>query len=91
MIRRELLRAYVTRRVGHGQRYVVTRVYLSDGTIRQQVNPGHPDDEEDPWETVGRYDDLAAERDLLRREGWAIERPSARARRRPGLWGASLT
>jgi hypothetical protein len=72
MIGRELLRAYVTRRVGHGQRYLVTRAYLSDGTIRQRINPGRPDDDAIAWKRVGRYDDLAAERDRLRRGGWDI-------------------
>lgn len=80
LIRRELLRAHVTRRVGHGQRYVVTRAYLSDGTIAQRVNPGHPDEDVLPWETIGRYEDLLAERDRLEREGWAVERDGARQR-----------
>lgn len=75
-LRRELLRAHVTRRIAHGDRYVVTRAYLSDGTIEQRVNPGRADDDELPWERVGRYDDLRAERDRLKREGWAIERHS---------------
>ena len=78
-IRRELLRAHMTRRVAHGARYVVTRKYLSDGTIEQHVNPGRPDDDDLPWERIGRYDDLAAERDRLRREGWSIERRAAHA------------
>ena len=91
MLRHEVLRAHVTRRIGHGERYVVTRAYLSDGTIQQRVNPGHPDDDDMPWETIGRYDDLVAERDRLRREGRAVERRSARQRARPRLWGSSLT
>ena len=73
--RREMLRAHVTRRTGHGQRYVVTRLYLSDGTIEQQVNPGHPDGDELPWTRVGTYADLATERTALTREGWAVEAP----------------
>jgi hypothetical protein len=72
MIGRELLRAYVTRRVGHGQRYLVTRAYLSDGTIRQRINPGRPDDDAIDWKRVGRYEDLGAERERLRRGGWDI-------------------
>lgn len=88
-IRRELLRAYVTRRMGHGERHVVTRAYLSDGTVEQRVNPGRPDDDEISWEKVGRYDDLVVERDRLRRAGWAIERRDARqgARRKPSETG----
>lgn len=73
-LRREVLRAYVTRRMGHGQRYVVTRAYMSDGTVRQRVNPGRPDEDDIPWEPAGRYADLIAERERLRRGGWAIER-----------------
>jgi hypothetical protein len=73
-LRRELLRAHMTRRVAHGVRYVVTRAYLSDGTVEQRVNPGRPDDEEYSWKKIGRYGDLIAERDRLRREGWTISR-----------------
>ena len=72
MLPREVLRAYVTRRMGHGQRYVVTRTYWSDGTISQRVNPGRADDEDIPWQRIGRYEDLLAERDRLRRQGWEI-------------------
>jgi hypothetical protein len=73
-LRREVLRAHVTRRLAHGERYVVTRAYLSDGTIEQRVNPGKPDEDEIPWTRAGRYEDLRAERQRLRREGWQIER-----------------
>ncbi len=90
-MRHELLRAYVTRRVGHGQRYLVTRAYMSDGTIQQRVNPGHPDDEAVPWETIGRYDDVVAERDRLRRDGWAVERRSAWPGVRPDVRRPSAT
>jgi hypothetical protein len=73
--RREVLRAHVTRRLAHGERYVVTRVYMSDGTIEQRINPGKPDDDAIPWTRAGRYEDVRAERQRLRREGWQIERP----------------
>lgn len=73
VVRRELLRAYVTRTLAHGERHVVTRAYLTDGTIREQLNPGVPDPDDLPWSPVGRYDDLAAERKRLVREGWSIE------------------
>lgn len=66
------MRAYVTKRVGHGQRYLMTRAYLGDGTIQQRVNPGLADDDAIAWERAGRYDDLLAERDRLRREGWKV-------------------
>lgn len=78
-LRREVLRAHVTKRLAHGERYVLTRAYLSDGTIEQRVNPGRPDDEDVPWKRIGHYDDLRAERDRLAREGWAIERTQGNA------------
>jgi hypothetical protein len=67
------MRAYVTKRLGHGERYLVTRAYLSDGTIEQRVNPGLADDDDVPWERFGRYEDVLAERDRLRREGWTVD------------------
>lgn len=73
VLRREVMRATVMRRLAHGDRYVVTRAYLSDGTIEQRTNPGVPDDEVLPWSPAGRYRDLASERERLRREGWSIE------------------
>ncbi len=73
LMKRELLRAYVTRTVAHGDRHVVTRAYLSDGTIDEQVNPGVADPDDVPWAPAGRYDDLDAERERLVREGWSIE------------------
>jgi hypothetical protein len=82
-LRREVLRAYVTKRLAHGERYVVTRAYLSDGTIEQRTNPGYPDEDLLPWARVGRYDDLRAERERLAREGWSIEREAARDRGGP--------
>lgn len=72
--RREVLRAHVTKRLAHGERYVVTRAYLSDGTIEQRLNPGRIDEDDIAWTKVGRYEDLRAERARLQREGWAIER-----------------
>jgi hypothetical protein len=73
LLRRELLRAYVTRTLAHGDRHVVTRVYLSDGTIEEQTNPGVPDPADLPWSPAGRFEDLTAERKRLVREGWSIE------------------
>lgn len=80
LLRRELLRAYVTRTLAHGDRHVVSRAYLSDGTIEERINPGIPDDDDLPWSPAGRFDDLAAERERLRREGWSIE-PEGTSRR----------
>lgn len=73
LFRREVLRASVTRRLAHGDRLVVTRVYLSDGTVQERTNPGVPDDDDLPWSPAGKYEDLDAERARLTREGWAIE------------------
>lgn len=75
-LRREVLRAHVTKRLAHGERYVVTRAYLSDGSIEQRVNPGQPDDDDLAWSHIGRNDDLSAERERLQREGWSIEQRS---------------
>ena len=73
LFRREVLRASVTRRLAHGDRYVVTRAYLSDGTVQERTNPGTPDDDDHPWTPAGHYRDLDAERERLARDGWSIE------------------
>ncbi len=66
-------RAEMTRTVAHGERYLLTRLLLSDGRVLQQMNPGLPDLEND-WQEVGRYSDLGAELAGLRRTGWAVRR-----------------
>lgn len=66
------MRAHVTRRLAHGDRHVVTRVYMSDGTVEERTNPGVPEDDDLPWSPAGKYDDLDAERERLTRDGWAI-------------------
>lgn len=71
-----LVCAKVTRSLGAGQRYLVTRKYQSDGRILQQVNPGVPSPTD--WKVIGRVDDLDAEITLLRSQGWEIERRSIR-------------
>ncbi len=63
----------MTRRLAHGDRHVVTRVYLSDGRVEERTNPGVPDDDDLPWSPAGRYSDLDAERERLSRAGWSIE------------------
>jgi hypothetical protein len=70
-----LARAEVTKTLAHGDRYLETRVFLADGRIMEQVNPGQPDLEND-WREVGRYKDLRATLRQMRRDGWAI-RPQA--------------
>lgn len=64
-------RAEVTRVIGPGTRYLVTREYRADGTIREQVDPGRPDPEGD-WRVIGREPDLAGAPDRLRRSGWLV-------------------
>lgn len=66
-----MLRAEVTKSVGPGTAYLLTRLYLADGTILEQTNPGVPDVEND-WNTVGAESDIAAAAERLRREGWAV-------------------
>lgn len=66
-----VLRAEMTRSIGPGTAYLLTRLYLADGTILEQTNPGVPDLEND-WEAIGHEDDLAGAADRLAREGWAV-------------------
>jgi hypothetical protein len=73
ILRRELLRAYVTKTLAHGERYVMARRYLTDGTVEQRTNPGVPDEDYLSWSPAGRYESLEAERERLVHEGWSIE------------------
>ncbi len=66
-----LARAEVTRRIAHGDRYLVTRLFLADGRVMQQTNPGMPD-LEDRWHEVGRFRELDSALRKLRREGWSV-------------------
>jgi len=66
-----LLRAELTKSIGPGTAYLLTRLYLADGTILEQTNPGLPDVEND-WKTVGRETDLGGVAARLRREGWRV-------------------
>ncbi len=65
--------AHLTRTVGHGARYVLTRAFLPDGRVMERLNPGVPDEGELPWKEIGRYTDLLTEKAALQRDGWAIE------------------
>ena len=69
-----MLRAEVTKAIGHGTAYLLTRLYLADGTILEQTNPGVPDLENDDndWQRIGTEPDLAGAAQRLRREGWAV-------------------
>jgi hypothetical protein len=70
-----VLRAELTKSIGHGTAYLLTRLYLADGTILEQVNPGLPDLEND-WKAVGSEADLAGAAERLTREGWSVTAPS---------------
>ena len=72
MIARALLRAHQLRSIGAGQRWLVEREYANDGWIRQRMNEGRPD-VEDEWKEIGRWSDLGAERAKLLAEGWKID------------------
>ena len=67
-----VLRAEITKSIGPGTAYLLTRLYLADGTILEQTNPGLPDLEDD-WKIVGHEDDLAGVAGRLAREGWTVE------------------
>ena len=66
-----VLRAELTKTIGPGAAYLLTRLYLADGTILEQTNPGLPDVEND-WKTVGREADLATAAERLRQQGWLV-------------------
>jgi len=67
-----VLRAEITKSIGPGTAYLLTRLYLADGTILEQTNPGLPDVDND-WKTIGHEDDLAGVAGRLAHAGWAIE------------------
>ena len=66
-----VLRAELTKSIGPGAAYLLTRLYLADGTILEQTNPGLPDVEND-WKTAGRESDLAGAAARLRHDGWRV-------------------
>ena len=69
-----VLRAEVTKSIGPGAAYLLTRRYLADGTILEQLNPGVLDDETG-WQAAGREDDLSSVAERLRRDGWTVAEP----------------
>jgi hypothetical protein len=66
-----VLRAELTKSIGPGAAYLLTRLYLADGTILEQTNPGLPDVEND-WKSVGREADLSTVAARLRQQGWLV-------------------
>jgi hypothetical protein len=71
---RVVARAEVTKTLAHGDRYLETRLFLADGRIMEQTNPGVPDLEND-WREIGRFSDLRRSIRDLRKAGWRIEYP----------------
>jgi len=69
---RIVARAEMTRRMAHGERYLETMIFLADGRVLRQVNPGIPDLEND-WHEMRRFTDLTQELRDLRRDGWQIQ------------------
>jgi hypothetical protein len=66
-----VLRAELTKSLGPGAAYLLTRLYLADGTILEQTNPGLPDVEND-WRPIGTERDLPGTAERLRNEGWTV-------------------
>ena len=66
-----VLRAEMTKSIGPGTAYLLTRLYLADGTILEQLNPGMPDPDSE-WTEAGREADLAGIAERLTHEGWAV-------------------
>ena len=69
-----VLRAEITKWIGPGSAYLITRLYLADGTILEQTNRGLPD-VENGWTKTGREPDLAGVAARLAREGWLVSAP----------------
>ena len=69
-----VLRAEITKSIGPGTAYLLTRLYLADGTVLEQTNPGLPD-LENGWTEAGREMDLPGVAERLTREGWAVSTP----------------
>ena len=72
MIARPLLRAHQLRSVGPGQRWLVERELTADGKIHERTNEGTPEPTKS-WAVVGRWTDLATERQRLATEGWELD------------------
>ena len=69
-----VLRAEITKWIGPGTAYLLTRLYLADGTILEQTNRGLPD-VENGWIKTGREPDLAGVAVRLTGEGWPVSAP----------------
>jgi hypothetical protein len=67
-----VLRAHQRRSVGPGQRWLVELELTSDGKVHQRVNEGTPESL-NAWIVIGRWTDLATERQRLATEGWEVD------------------
>lgn len=72
MSSRVVLAAHVVKSIGAGQRYLVQRRWLADGTVQQRVNEGLPEATRE-WTTIGRWREIDAERRAILSQGWAVE------------------
>lgn len=68
-------RAEMTRRLAHGDRYLETRLFLADGRVIEQVNPGLAELEQ-RWREVGRFADLSEALNELQGSGWTVREAS---------------
>ena len=69
-----VLRAEITKSIGPGSAYLLTRLYLKDGTILEQTNPGLAD-LDDGWTAAGVEQDLSSVAERLTRQGWLVSTP----------------
>lgn len=69
-----VLRAEITKAIGPGSAYLLTRLYLQDGTILEQANPGLLD-LDDGWTAAGVEGDLPSVAERLTRQGWKVSAP----------------
>lgn len=67
---KDLLRASIVLKVAHGERFLLTRRYLSDGRIMESSQAGPTDMARE--REVGRFDDLRKARRSLLDSGWVL-------------------
>ncbi|HEY6958582.1 MAG TPA: hypothetical protein VI814_07155 [Candidatus Limnocylindria bacterium] len=73
MIGRVVLAAHQLKSIGAGQRYLMERRWLDDGTVEQRINEGTPEGAQE-WKKIGRWRDLASERAAIASQGWELDR-----------------
>jgi len=72
VIEHAVLRAHQLRSIGPGQRYLVERLWRSDGRVMQRVNDGVPEADRE-WKEIGRWRDLDLERSAIATQGWVVD------------------